>query len=752
MSAGWRCSCSAAASLLLAATFVIGVEIKGARRWISVPGLSSVQPSEFVKPSLAVISAWLLAQSRAERRAPGYILSTLLVGGVLALLVMQPDLGMSIVVALVWAAQLFVVGLPMWVAGFGVVGGAAAWSAPTSCSATCAAASTASSIPRRATTTRSTPSLEAFMNGSLFGRGPGEGTVKAQLPDAHTDFVMAVAGEEFGLVVCLMILALFAFVTLRALSRASKETSLFITLAATGLGVQFGLQAPINMASTIQLIPAKGMTLPFISYGGSSALAMAICVGMMLSLTREHAGLQGGGVMAEPRPSRGRWSWRPAAPAGTCSPPKRWPASSRRAACRSPWSPIRAAGSGRARWRAGRSTTSIRQAPPARCGRRLMAMMSLGLGLFDAWRALGRIGPSAVVGFGGYASVPTMIAARLRRLPSMLHEQNAVLGKANRLVLGGAARIATSFARTRHIADGDRRARLVGNPVRETVRALRGSPYRAPGAGRVIDLAGLRRQPGRGVVQPGRARGDRCPCRRRCARACAWCSSAGRRISSRCASATLRAGIVAELAPFFADLPQRLAAAHLVIGRAGASTVAELAAIGRPSILVPYPYAADDHQTANARAFEAAGACIVIPHAEFTAATLAGHLAALVEDAAASGRHGRRRPRRRPARRRGAPGRSGRRTDRRPVTFSVRSCRMRALPLDIGLIHFVGIGGIGMSGIAEVLHNLGYKVQGSDIADGANTRRLRRARHQGRDRPSRRQYRQRPGRGRVDAR
>ena len=143
--------------VLLAATFVIGVEIKGARRWISVPGLSSLQPSEFVKPSLAVISAWLLAQSRAERRMPGYFLSTLLVGAVLALLVMQPDLGMSIVVAAVWAAQLFVVGLPMWVAGFGVVGGAAAPSAPTSRSTTCAAASTASSIRRRATTTRSIP-------------------------------------------------------------------------------------------------------------------------------------------------------------------------------------------------------------------------------------------------------------------------------------------------------------------------------------------------------------------------------------------------------------------------------------------------------------------------------------------------------------------------------------------------------------------------------------------------------------------
>jgi cell division protein FtsW len=278
--------------VLLAATFVIGVEIKGARRWISVPGLSSVQPSEFVKPSLAVISAWLLAQARTERRVPGYFLSTLLVGTVLALLIMQPDLGMSIVVAAVWAAQLFVVGLPMWVAGFGLIGGAAGL---------VGAYFTLSHVrsrfdrfldPSSGDNYQVNTALEAFMNGSLFGRGPGEGTVKAQLPDAHTDFVMAVCGEEFGLFVCLIILLLFAFVTMRTLQRASKETSLFITLAATGLGVQFGLQAAINMASTVQLIPAKGMTLPFISYGGSSALAMAICVGMMLSLTREHAGLR----------------------------------------------------------------------------------------------------------------------------------------------------------------------------------------------------------------------------------------------------------------------------------------------------------------------------------------------------------------------------------------------------------------------------------------------------------------------------
>ncbi|MBS0547055.1 MAG: cell division protein FtsW [Proteobacteria bacterium] len=278
--------------VLLALTFVIGVEIKGARRWIAVPGLSGVQPSEFVKPSLAVISAWLLAQSRTERRMPGYFLCTLLVGTTLALLLLQPDLGMSIVVAAVWASQLFVVGLPMWVAGFGAIGGAASLVGAYFVFNHVRSRFDRFLDPSSGDNYQVNTALEAFMNGSLFGRGPGEGTVKAQLPDAHTDFIMAVCGEEFGLICCLLILGLFAFVTLRALSRASKETSLFITLAATGLGVQFGLQAAINMASTIQLIPAKGMTLPFISYGGSSALAMAICVGMLLSLTREHAGLR----------------------------------------------------------------------------------------------------------------------------------------------------------------------------------------------------------------------------------------------------------------------------------------------------------------------------------------------------------------------------------------------------------------------------------------------------------------------------
>ncbi|MBN9088163.1 MAG: undecaprenyldiphospho-muramoylpentapeptide beta-N-acetylglucosaminyltransferase [Reyranella sp.] len=265
--------------------------------------------------------------------------------------------------------------------------------------------------------------------------------------------------------------------------------------------------------------------------------------------------------------------------------------------------------------------------PSGSLAKRLQALLLLGLGLFDAWRALGRLSPAAVVGFGGYASVPTMIAARLRRMPAMVHEQNAVLGRANRLVLGGVSKVATSFARTRFVDD---RAYLVGNPVREPVRALRGSTYRAPGPDRVIDLLAF------GGSQGAASFSQVIP---EAILSLPQAMRARLRIVQQCRPEDLekvraryeKANIVAELAPFFADLPQRLAGAHLVIGRSGASTVAELATIGRPSILVPYPYAADDHQTANARAFEAAGACIVIPHAEFTAPALAGHLRALFE-------------------------------------------------------------------------------------------------------------------------
>jgi cell division protein FtsW len=277
------------AMILLAATFFMGLEVKGARRWISLLGLT-LQPSEFVKPAFAVISAWLFAASRADPSFPGNIVAIALYGLLAALLILQPDFGMAVVISAVWFAQLFVAGLPMiWMAVLAALGLAGMIGAYTFLP------HVASRIDRFLDPSSGDGyqigrSLEAFARGGLFGRGPGEGTVKLQLPDAHADFVFAVAGEEFGMVACLVVVALFAFVVLRGLSRMLVETNLFIMLAVTGLLAQFGLQAFINMGSTVSLMPTKGMTLPFVSYGGSSLLAIAFGMGMTLALTRKRPG------------------------------------------------------------------------------------------------------------------------------------------------------------------------------------------------------------------------------------------------------------------------------------------------------------------------------------------------------------------------------------------------------------------------------------------------------------------------------
>ena len=271
--------------LLLAYTFIGGVEIKGARRWINLPGLS-LQPSEFVKPTFAVVAAWMFAQYRLRQDFPGHWIAIGLYLLVVGLLIKQPDLGMAVVVSAVWFTQFFLAGLRLyWVAAglvSGVVGLVGAY---------LTLPHVASRIdrfldPASGDSYQVDRSMEAFRNGGLWGRGPGEGTVKEYLPDAHADFVFAVAGEELGLLVCLVILALFAFIVLRGFSRLLQENNLFIVLAATGLLVQFGLQAIINMASSLHLMPTKGMTLPFLSYGGSSLLSLGLGMGMALALTR----------------------------------------------------------------------------------------------------------------------------------------------------------------------------------------------------------------------------------------------------------------------------------------------------------------------------------------------------------------------------------------------------------------------------------------------------------------------------------
>jgi cell division protein FtsW len=275
----------AIALVLLALTFVIGAEIKGARRWINLPGLS-IQPSEFVKPTFAVVAAWLFSEQKLRPRFPGNMICILLFIAVTGMLIKQPDIGMAAVVAIVWFGQFFMAGLRLYwavagaIAGLGGLVGAYLY-----------LPHVRSRIdhfldPSVGDSYQVRRSIEAFANGGLWGTGPGEGTVKDVLPDAHADFVFAVAGEEFGLVVCLVIIGLFAFIVLRGFSRLLQESSLFVLLAATGLLIQFGLQAVINMASSLHLIPTKGMTLPFLSYGGSSMLALGLGMGMMLALTR----------------------------------------------------------------------------------------------------------------------------------------------------------------------------------------------------------------------------------------------------------------------------------------------------------------------------------------------------------------------------------------------------------------------------------------------------------------------------------
>jgi cell division protein FtsW len=275
--------------LLLAYTLVGGVEIKGARRWIELPGLS-LQPSEFVKPCFAVVAAWLFAQYRLEPGFPGHWIAMILYVIVVALLIKQPDLGMAAVVSAVWFTQFFLAGLRVFWVGTGLVTGAAGlvlayFTLPHVTSRIDRFLDPASGDGYQVER-----SLEAFSNGGLFGRGPGEGTVKEYLPDAHADFVFAVAGEELGLFVCLAVVAVFAFIVLRGFSRLLQEGNLFVVLAATGLLMQFGLQAVINMASTLHLMPTKGMTLPFISYGGSSMLSLGLGMGMALALTRRRHG------------------------------------------------------------------------------------------------------------------------------------------------------------------------------------------------------------------------------------------------------------------------------------------------------------------------------------------------------------------------------------------------------------------------------------------------------------------------------
>ena len=270
---------------LIVVTLLIGPEVKGSRRWITLLGLN-VQASESAKPAFVVIAAWLFAESARRPEMPATSMALVLLLMLVSLLVMEPDFGQTMLILMVWGALFFIAGMRMiWVTGLACAAGAGLFGAYVFVPHVAGRIKRFMN-PGSGDTFQVDTAMEAFYNGGWFGLGPGEGVAKRSLPDSHTDFVFAVAAEEFGIILCLALLALFAFIVIRALSRAYASEDMFARFAASGLAIMFGVQAAINMSVNLQLIPAKGMTLPFISYGGSSIVSLAYGVGMLLALTR----------------------------------------------------------------------------------------------------------------------------------------------------------------------------------------------------------------------------------------------------------------------------------------------------------------------------------------------------------------------------------------------------------------------------------------------------------------------------------
>lgn len=272
--------------VLVVATLLFGPEVKGAKRWITILGIN-IQASESLKPAFVVLVAWLFAESAKRPEMPATSMALGLLLMTVTLLVLEPDFGQTMLILMVWGTLFFIAGMRMiWV--FGLMGaGAVGLFGAYMLVPHVAGRIKRFMDPASGDTFQVDMAMESFTHGGWFGQGPGEGTVKRILPDSHTDFVFAVAAEEFGIILCLALLALFAFIVIRALSRAYASEDLFARFAAAGLAIMFGIQASINMAVNLHLMPAKGMTLPFISYGGSSMISLAYGVGMLLALTRQ---------------------------------------------------------------------------------------------------------------------------------------------------------------------------------------------------------------------------------------------------------------------------------------------------------------------------------------------------------------------------------------------------------------------------------------------------------------------------------
>jgi cell division protein FtsW len=276
--------------ILLIAVELWGYETKGARRWIRLFGFS-IQPSEIIKPFFAILIAWILTRKKLEQKFPGYIIAFSIMGVIGLLLIQQPDFGMTISLGAIWFTQLVVGGLNIFfiIACFvlGLIGVIMAYSYLDHVKKRIDVFFDSSSGDSYQTT----KSIDAFENGGIFGTGPGQGKVKEILPDSHTDFIFSVAGEEFGLIFCLIIISIYAAIILRAYFKIYLDKDIFVLLAVSGLAMQIFFQAAVNMGVAINLLPNTGMTLPFVSYGGSSMISVSLAAGMILAFTRKKYGV-----------------------------------------------------------------------------------------------------------------------------------------------------------------------------------------------------------------------------------------------------------------------------------------------------------------------------------------------------------------------------------------------------------------------------------------------------------------------------
>lgn len=296
-----------ASMALIVVALLFGHEVKGSRRWIF-----GIQPSEFLKPAFVILVAWAFSEGGKRRDVPGTLFAILLWPATVVPLMLQPDFGQTMLVSLVWMSLFFMAGLHwFWVVGlggFGASGVLLAYRFVPHVRARILKFMDPSSGNGVTDTFQVDTALETIKAGHWLGKGPGEGTVKRILPDAHTDFIFAVTGEEFGLIACIALCSLFGFIVVRGLLRASKSEDPFCTFAGAGLVMLFGIQAAINMAVNVHLMPAKGMTLPFISYGGSSLVSVALGMGFLIAVTRRRPRSEilfdrDGGKRAAPSPA-----------------------------------------------------------------------------------------------------------------------------------------------------------------------------------------------------------------------------------------------------------------------------------------------------------------------------------------------------------------------------------------------------------------------------------------------------------------